>query len=72
MDDKSKANPNFIPNIAQYFSTIDDSVHLKLLEDANNFVIKEIQKLRKELELKDRDINSLKKSLREFSSKSNL
>jgi len=32
-------------------------------------VTKEIQKLRKELELKDRDINSLKKSLREYSSK---
>lgn len=56
----------------QYFSTIDDSAHLKLLEDANNFVTKEIQKLRKELEIKDRDINLLKKSLREFSSKSNL
>jgi len=40
------------------------------LEDANNFVTKEIQKLRKELEVKDKDINSLKKSLRELSSKS--
>jgi hypothetical protein len=35
-------------------------------------VLKEIQKLRKELELKDRDINSLKKSLREFSAKPNI
>lgn len=65
-----KNNPNFIPSISQYFSTIDDSQDLKILEDANNFTLKEIQKLRKELELKEKDINSLKKSLKDYAMKS--
>jgi hypothetical protein len=45
---------------------------LKILEDANHFTLKEIQKLRKELELKEKDINSLKRSLKEYATKSAL
>ncbi len=60
---------NFIPNIQQYFLPVDDSSCYKMLDDANKFVIQEIQRLKKSLQDSDKEIASIKRNIRELSSK---
>jgi hypothetical protein len=48
---------------------VDDTAHYKLLEDANIFIGKEILRLRKQIEDSDKDINGIKKNIREVLSK---
>jgi hypothetical protein len=66
---EDKQRSHYIPNIQQYFAPIDDSPYLKILEDANKFVFQEIMRLKKSLEDSDKEINNVKKNIRELSSK---
>ena len=59
----------YIPNIQQYFMPVDDSFHYKIVEDANVFITKEIQRLKGSLEDINRDILNVKKNIKEFTSK---
>jgi hypothetical protein len=54
----------YIPNISQYFQQVDDTLHCKMLEDANKFVIQEISRLKKQLEDTDKDIVTVKKNIK--------
>jgi len=60
---------SFIPNIQQYFMPIDDSAHYRLLEDANKFVIMEINKLKENLKNIDKEISNAKKKIKDVSVK---
>ena len=64
-----KANSCYIPNITQYYMPVDDTPHFKILEDANKFVLQEINRLRKSLEDTDKDIINVKKNIKEIASK---
>jgi hypothetical protein len=55
--------------LKQYFTTIDDEAHFKILEDANNYITKEILNVRKSIEDLDKEISNTKKVIREVTSK---
>ena len=55
-----------IHNISQYFTKFDDSAIIKELNEKNEFVIKEIEKLKQELKKKEDDIMNLNKEIRKF------
>ena len=55
-----------IPNISQYFTKFDDSAIIKELNEKNEFVIQEIEKLKQELKKKEDDIMNLNKEIRKF------
>lgn len=55
-----------IPNISQYFQKFDDTPEVKVLEDINEFVIQEIEKLKQNLNEKEQEINRLNKEIRNF------
>ena len=53
-----------IPNIEQYFGKIDDSLQVKELQEKNQFIIQEIEKLKKELNIKEEEIMKLNEEIR--------
>ena len=55
-----------IPNISQYFTKFDDSAIIKELNEKNEFVIQEIEKLKQELKKKEDDIMNLNKEIRKY------
>jgi len=55
-----------IANISQYFGKFDDSGILKELNDNNELIIKEIERLKQELKKKEDDIMNLNKEIRKF------
>ena len=55
-----------ITNIAQYFTKFDDSAIIKELNEKNEFVIQEIEKLKQELKKKEDDIMNLNKEIRKY------
>ena len=55
-----------ISNISQYFTKFDDSAIIKELNEKNEFVIQEIEKLKQELQKKEDDIMNLNKEIRKF------
>ena len=55
-----------ISNISQYFTKFDDTAIIKELNEKNEFVIQEIEKLKKELKKKEDDINNLNKEIRKY------
>ena len=55
-----------ITNIAQYFTKFDDSGIIKELNEKNEFVIQEIEKLKQELKKKEDDIMNLNKEIRKY------
>ena len=56
----------FIPNVSQYFLPVDDTVHLKELEENNTFISKEIENVKNALAEKEKEIAVLIKSIKEF------
>ncbi len=60
---------SYIPNIQQYFMPVDDSAHYRLLEDANKFVLFEINKLKDSLKNIDKEISNSKKKIKDVSVK---
>jgi hypothetical protein len=62
-------NSSYIPNVANYYGVIDDTPHFKILEDANKFVMQEINRLRKSLEDTDKEISNVKKNIKEITTK---
>ena len=59
-----KSGSNLIFNVEQYFGKIDDSSQVKELQEKNQFIIQEIEKLKKELNIKDEEIMKLNKEIR--------
>ena len=55
-----------ISNISQYFTKFDDSGIIRELNEKNEFVIQEIEKLKQELKKKEDDIMNLNKEIRKF------
>ena len=55
-----------ISNISQYFNKFDDSAIIKELNEKNEFVIQEIEKLKQELKKKEYDIMNLNKQIRKY------
>ena len=55
-----------IANVSNYYQKVDDSAQVKSLDEANSFVRKEIEKLKKYIEEKERDISSLKKEIKKI------
>ena len=55
-----------ISNISQYFTKFDDSGIIKELNDKNEFIIQEIEKLKQELKKKEDDIMNLNKEIRKY------
>ena len=55
-----------IPNISQYFTKFDDSAIIKELNEKNEFVIQEIERLKQELQKKEDDIMNLNKEIRKY------
>ena len=53
-----------IPNVEQYFGKIDDSSRFKELQEKNQFILQEIEKLKKELNIKEEEIMKLNKEIR--------
>ena len=53
-----------IPNVEQYFGKIDDSSQFKELQEKNQFILLEIEKLKKELNIKEEEIMKLNKEIR--------
>ena len=62
----SKTISAYIPNIAQYFLPVDDTPHLKELEENNLFISIEIENLKNALLEKEKEIAQLIKSIKEF------
>ena len=56
----------FIPNVSQYFLPVDDTAHLKELEENNTFISKEIENVKNALAEKEKEIAVLIKSIKEF------
>ena len=54
------------PNISQYFTKFDDSAIIKELNEKNEFVIQEIERLKQELQKKEDDIMNLNKEIRKY------
>lgn len=55
-----------IPNIEQYFGRIDDSSQVKELQEKNQFIVQEIEKLKKEINLKEEEIMKLNREIRKM------
>jgi len=55
-----------ITNVSQYFTKFDDSGIIKELNEKNEFVIQEIEKLKQELKKKEDDIMNLNKEIRKY------
>ena len=55
-----------ISNISQYFTKFDETAIIKELNEKNEFVIQEIEKLKQELKKKEDDINNLNKEIRKY------
>ena len=55
-----------ISNISQYFTKFDDTAIIKELNEKNEFVIQEIEKLKQELKKKEDGINNLNKEIRKY------
>jgi transcription initiation factor IIF auxiliary subunit len=55
-----------ISNISQYFTKFDDTAIIKELNEKNEFVIQEIEKLKQELKKKKNNINNLNKEIRKY------
>ena len=53
-----------IPNVEQYFGKIDDTSQFKELQEKNQFILQEIEKLKKELNIKEEEIMKLNKEIR--------
>ena len=62
----SNDKTSIIPNISQYFSKFDDSAIIKELNEKNEFVIQEIEKLNQELKKKDDEIMNLNREIRKY------
>ena len=56
----------FIPNVSQYFLPVDDTAHLKELEENNTFISKEIENLKNALAEKEKEIAVLIKAIKDF------
>ena len=56
----------FIPNVSQYFLPVDDTAHLKELEENNTFISKEIENLKNALVEKEKEIAVLIKAIKDF------
>ena len=52
--------------MSQYFLPVDDSAHLKELEENNTFISKEIENVKNALTEKEKEIAILIKSIKEF------
>ena len=57
---------NLIPNVEQYFGKIDDSLQVKELEEKNQFIVQEIEKLKKEINYKEEEIMKINKEIRKM------
>ena len=55
-----------IANISQYFGKFDDSGIIRELNEKNELIIKEIERLKQELKKKEDDIMNLNKEIRKF------
>ena len=55
-----------ISNISQYFGKFDDTATIKELNEKNEFVIQEIEKLKIELKKREDDIMNLNKEIRKY------
>jgi len=55
-----------IANISQYFGKFDDSAIIKELNDKNELIIKEIERLKQDLKKKEDDIMNLNKEIRKY------
>jgi YEATS domain-containing protein 4 len=55
-----------ITNISQYFGKFDDSGIVRELNEKNEFVIQEIEKLKQEIKKKEDDILNLNKEIRKY------
>ena len=55
MNNSSDKSGVLIPNVEQYFGKIDDSIQVKELQEKNQFIIQEIEKLKKEINLREED-----------------
>ena len=55
-----------IPNVEQYFGKIDDSIQVKELQEKNQFIIQEIEKLKKEINLREEEIAKINKEIRKM------
>jgi hypothetical protein len=64
---KNINNSNYFPNIHLYYQPVDDSVHYKILEEANIFVANEIRKLTSSIESTDKEIIAMKRAIKENS-----
>ena len=55
-----------IPNVEQYFGKIDDSLQVKDLQEKNQFIVQEIEKLKKEINFKEEEIMKLNREIRKM------
>ena len=55
-----------IANISQYFGKFDDSGIIRELNEKNELIIKEIERLKQELKKKEDDIMNLNKEIRKY------
>lgn len=62
-------NPSYFENVESHFAPLSDEANLKQIQEINAFVSKEINKLKSTLEENENQINSLKKNIKEISSK---
>lgn len=64
-DNKQEDDKGIIENVSKYFGVVDDSAQVKELETINLFVMREIEKLKNELEYRDKQIKELNKEIKE-------
>lgn len=62
--DKEKVNSMIISNVSQYFQKFDDSNIVKEIEDINAKVVESIERLKKELNEKEKEIMKLNKEIK--------
>ena len=55
-----------IANISQYFGKFDDSGIIRELNEKNELIIKEIERLKQDLKKKEDDIMNLNKEIRKY------
>ena len=55
-----------IPNVEQYFGKIDDSSQVKDLQEKNQFIVQEIEKLKKEINFKEEEIMKINREIRKM------
>ena len=66
MNNSSDKSGVLIPNVEQYFGKIDDSIQVKELQEKNQFIIQEIEKLKKEINLREEEIAKINKEIRKM------